>query len=161
MVRFSKFKHCSLMSRITPAAWFFFFLITGWGLSRLFPIPIPFRSFIWKFVSALTVFSLSTLFAVCSIRLYKVHQTSLEPFSQPSVLLTTGPYRISRNPLYIALVAVLAAFGLLLASFWFPILALFLIIVLDRIIIPSEEAVLLKAFGDHYSAYTHHVRRWF
>jgi protein-S-isoprenylcysteine O-methyltransferase Ste14 len=102
----------------------------------------------------------AALFGGSAIRLFAAKQTTLLPFSQASTLLNTGPFRISRNPLYVALVATLFAFGLLLASFWLLISTALLGLALDRFVIRSEESVLSKAFGEQYSAYARRVRRW-
>lgn len=150
----------SFFRRVPPAVWFFAFLLGGWGFDRLLPLPIPFPAFAWQLWPALVLFAAAALFAGSAIRLFAARQTSLLPFSQASALLSSGPFRISRNPLYVSLVVTLVAFGLLLASFWLLISACVLALALDRLVIPAEEAALLEAFGDRYSAYARRVRRW-
>ena len=82
------------------------------------------------------------------------------PFSTPAALLTSGPFRLSRNPLYVASIIFLTAFSPLLDSAWVlatvPVMAL----ALDHFIIPGEEARLRQVFGDRYTAYSGRVRRW-
>lgn len=160
MTHFANGDRASFLGRVPPVAWCFAFLLGGWGLDRLVPLPIPFPSFAWQLWPALVLFAAAALFAGSAIRLFAAKQTSLLPFSQASALINTGPFRISRNPLYVALVATLFAFGLLLASFWLLIFAALLAFTLDRFVIRSEESALLKAFGDQYSAYARRVRRW-
>lgn len=150
----------SFLRRVPPAAWFFALLLGGWGVDRLVPLPIPFPSFAWQLFPAIVLFGASALFAASAIRLFAAKQTSLLPFSQASALLTTGPFRFSRNPLYVALVAALIAFALLLASAWLVLSAVVLLGVLHRFVIPSEEAALSRAFGSAYVAYARRVRRW-
>ncbi len=149
-----------LLLRVPPAIWFFVLLLGGWGLDRVVPLLIPFPSFAWQVWPALAIFAAAGAFAGWAIRLFAVRQTSLLPFSQPAALLSTGPFRVSRNPLYVALVATLCAFGLLLASWWLLIAAAILVFVLDRFIIRPEEAALAQAFGPAYAAYARRVRRW-
>lgn len=150
----------SVLGRIPPALWFFALLFAGWGLDRLVPLPIPFPAFAWQLGPALGLFAAAALFAGWAIRLFAVKRTSLLPFSRASALLDTGPFRVSRNPLYVALVATLGAFGLLLASCWLLIAAALLALALDRFVIPPEEAALAEAFGERYAAYARRVRRW-
>jgi protein-S-isoprenylcysteine O-methyltransferase Ste14 len=152
--------HPSFLGRVPPALWFFALLLAGWGLDRFIPLPIPFPTFAWQVWPALVLFVAAALFAGSAIRLFAANQTTLQPFSPASALLTTGPFRVSRNPLYVALVATLFAFGLLLASFWLLISALVLALALDRFVIPSEESALSNAFGAQYAAYARRVRRW-
>ncbi|MBP1772537.1 MAG: hypothetical protein H6P99_1700 [Holophagaceae bacterium] len=86
--------------------------------------------------------------------------TTPEPNGVASSLLTSGPFRFTRNPLYLALSATLAAFGLLLDSAWVLLLAALLALLLDRFVIQREEARLRTQFGDTYHAYARRVRRW-
>lgn len=154
-------KRCSsLLGRVPPAAWFFALLLGGWGLDRLAPLPIPFPSVAWQLCPALILFVAAALFAASAVGRFFAQDTSLLPFSQASALLTTGPFRLSRNPLYVSLVATLLAFGLLLASVWFVLLAFVLLGALNRFVIPGEEAALLRTFGPAYTAYSRRVRRW-
>lgn len=150
----------SVLGRIPPALWFFGFLLVGWGLDRFVPLPIPFPTFAWQVWPALVLFAAAALFAGWAMRLFAAKQTTLLPFSQASALLHTGPFRISRNPLYVALVATLFAFGLLLASFWLLMAAALLALALDWFVIRHEESALSETFGELYSEYARRVRRW-
>ena len=71
-----------------------------------------------------------------------------------------GPFRFSRHPMYLAMLLVLTAAGAGAAE-WVvlgavPVLA----VLLDRLVVRPEEAELVGAFGDAYSAYARSVRRW-
>ena len=160
MTRTANFDRPSFIVRISPAAYFFAFFFAGYGLDHFVPLPIPFPAFAWQLWPALVLFAASAFFAGSAIRLFAAKQTTFLPFSQATQLIITGPYRISRNPMYVALVTALLAFGLLLASFWFMISAALLALVLDHFVIRSEESELSKVFGEQYSAYTRRVRRW-
>lgn len=160
MTRMADGDSTSLLGRVPPAVWFFTLLLGGWGLDRLAPLPIPFPTFAGQLWPALVLFAAAALFAGSAIRLFAAKQTSLLPFSQASTLLDTGPFRVSRNPLYVALVAALFAFGLLLASFWLLLSSALLALALDRFVIRSEESALSRAFGEQYAAYVRRVRRW-
>ena len=71
-----------------------------------------------------------------------------------------GPFRFTRNPIYLGMVLLLsgAAVGLGSLSPWFVIPPFILAIAFD--VIPAEEAMLTETFGDAYRAYQSRVRRW-
>lgn len=146
--------------RIPPALWFFGWLLAGWGLDRAWPLSIPYPSLAWQLLPALGLFAAATLFAVWAIALFRAQRTTILPFGRATSLLDRGPFRWSRNPLYVALVATLAAFGLLLASCWVLAAAVALWIALDRWVIPEEEERMAELFGESYVRYAARVRRW-
>jgi protein-S-isoprenylcysteine O-methyltransferase Ste14 len=87
-------------------------------------------------------------------------RTAIIPDKPASRLVTTGPFRFSRNPLYVSMI-----FGYLSAAVWIgstPSLLLLpvAIFVLHRYVIRREEAYLTRRFGDDYRAYMTRVRRW-
>lgn len=75
-------------------------------------------------------------------------------------LITHGPYRWIRNPLYSFAVLFFGSLSLL-ASSWFLLLAIGIAIVLIAIRLPKEEAGLLERFGDDYRAYMKRTGRFF
>jgi len=71
-----------------------------------------------------------------------------------------GPYRFTRNPMYVGLAALYAGVTLLVNSLW-PLLLLPVVLVVIRWrVIAREEAYLERKFGDVYRTYTTRVRRW-
>lgn len=86
--------------------------------------------------------------------------TTIKPFQEASALVLEGPYRLTRNPMYVGLVGVLLGFGLLLGSASpFVVVPVFAILV-DVRFIRAEEAALHRTFGAAYSDYKARVRRW-
>lgn len=106
-------------------------------------------------VAAGVAFSLSGLASVVR------HHTTMVPHHPVDRLVTSGAYRISRNPMYAGhLVAYLGA-GLWAATWW-PLIALPLcILATNRLVIEAEEAYLTSRLGGEYRAYRQRVRRWF
>lgn len=88
------------------------------------------------------------------------HGTPVEPGQQPTALVTTGVFRLTRNPIYLSMVMTVAAVGLMIDSLWFPLAAAVLCIALDRLVIAGEERILDRAFTAEYAAYRRRVRRW-
>jgi protein-S-isoprenylcysteine O-methyltransferase Ste14 len=86
--------------------------------------------------------------------------TSPNPWRPSTALVTSGPYRFSRNPMYLGFTFLYVGVSCWANSVW-PILALPLILVfMDRNIIAKEEAYLERRFGDSYREYRDRVRRW-
>ena len=91
---------------------------------------------------------------------FKRMGTTPEPNGVASALLTSGPFRWSRNPLYLGLSLLLVWLGVLLDSAWMLWLTPVLVLLLDRLVIVREEIRLHAQFGQEYLAYTRRVRRW-
>ena len=86
--------------------------------------------------------------------------TAVEPWKPSTVLATDGPYRFSRNPIYVGFAITYAGLAVAMDS---PIaLALLLpcLVVVDRFVVAREEKYLEAKFGESYRAYMRSVRRW-
>ena len=95
-----------------------------------------------------------------SVRELKKRNTTIDFQEMPNRLVTDGPFRISRNPLYLGGVILSLGIAILLGSlitFVFPVA---LLLILDRLHIPAEETRLEKIFGEEYLEYRQQVRRW-
>ncbi len=93
-------------------------------------------------------------------RLFKKTYTTVKPFKDPTVLLTSGPFRISRHPMYLGMVSILLGVAIIhgtIITFLFPIL---FAIIMEFLFIPFEEKNLERLFGVQYLDYKKKVRRW-
>jgi len=87
-------------------------------------------------------------------------RTAIIPHQPATRLVRSGPYRVSRNPMYTALTSLYLGLGLLFNVAW-PLVALPLVLVsLWTFVIRHEERYLRAAFGDEYAAFARDVRRW-
>ena len=88
------------------------------------------------------------------------HRTPIEPHNTPNALISTGPFAITRNPIYVAMALMLAGWalwsGVVLGLVLVP---LFRWIITRRFIL-DEEARLRAAFGPDADAYIANTRRW-
>lgn len=100
------------------------------------------------------------LLAPASALLFGIRRTTLNPIGQPARLVTTGAFRVTRNPMYLGVT--LAYVGLSLVFRRIVPLALlpFAVLLINYIVIPYEEARLRERFGDAYVEYCCRVRRW-
>lgn len=80
-----------------------------------------------------------------------------EPTDQ---LIFTGPYRFSRNPIYLSMVALVGALAVWANSLWFVGLAFIMVVLLNWGVISREEQYLEQKFGEAYERYRSTVRRW-
>jgi protein-S-isoprenylcysteine O-methyltransferase Ste14 len=114
------------------------------------------------FHTPLRVLALALPFSLAAWALltFRRHRTTPEPHGTPTAMVATGPYRFTRNPMYLSLVTLLFGFALKLDSVWLLLPVPVLATLLDRFIIPGEEARLRELFGETYEAYTRRVGRW-
>ena len=97
---------------------------------------------------------------IWSVRSLRKRKTTIEFNEVPDRLVTEGPFRVSRNPIYLSGLILSLGIAIVLGSlitFIFPIMTL---IILDRYYIPAEERILEKTFGNEYRIYKLIVRRW-
>ena len=87
-------------------------------------------------------------------------RTTILPFRPSSSLVTTGPYRFTRNPMYVSLAALYMGGALALNVLWPLLLLPVVLVVVDRAVIRREERYLTHAFGQDYEAYRSRVPRW-
>lgn len=88
-------------------------------------------------------------------------KTTLSPYGKPQRLLQEGPFRFSRNPIYLAFLVIYIGIALLWAQLWAWILLPLAVLLLNFGVIRHEEKLLLQHFGDEYVHYCKKVRRWF
>ena len=82
------------------------------------------------------------------------------PGSQPSALIVGGPYRFSRNPMYVAATALLLSGALAIGSVPFLIPPVGFFLVMHFLYIPHEERRMAGCFGEAYADYRARIRRW-
>jgi len=83
------------------------------------------------------------------------------PTSEPTaVIVSGGPFRFSRNPIYLSMVLLLLGLGVWSNSLWFLMLAAVAALLLNYGVIAREERYLARKFGREYEAYCDRVRRW-
>ena len=147
--------------RIPPPLLFVATFLAGAGLQRLAPLPVPSAHILQSshFVGLGLVVA-AGLMALYCVGTFLVARTTIVPFGSASELVTWGPYRLTRNPMYVSLV--LAYVGV--AALIFQIVPLGLlplpVILISRIVIPFEERRMQEVFGETYVQYRAKVRRW-
>jgi protein-S-isoprenylcysteine O-methyltransferase Ste14 len=87
--------------------------------------------------------------------------TSMIPFNPTTALVTTGPYRFTRNPMYLGMAFLYVGLALALGVIWALLTLPVVIAAVDQLVIALEEGYLVRKFGDPYCDYMRRVRRWF
>lgn len=147
--------------KIPPA---FVFFIFG-GLMYLLDRFLPFGDFDFFGRGYLVKGLLFLAVAIGSVSLFHFFRarTSVDPTlpSKASTLVTNGLYGFSRNPMYLALLLVLLAWGIWLGNAFNTLLAAGFVAYMNRFQIIPEEKALAKLFDKEYVQYCVKVRRWF
>lgn len=136
-------------------------ILIGLALDRLLPLPfaIPEGNGVpWIVAGSLILVGL--LLFTAGVRNFSRAETPL-PTNQPArVLVTTGIYRWTRNPIYLGFFLAYAGIGVAAFSPWILILLLPLVVTIRYGVIAREETYLERRFGDAYRDYKARVRRW-
>jgi len=123
-------------------------------------VPLPFADFPGRVVLGIALIVAGIACAPLLAAAFVARRTSLNPFGTPSVLMTGGLYRLSRNPMYLGVVLIYLGGCLLVQSLWPLPLLLLPLGLLDRVVISYEEASMQRTFGSAYDTYRARVRRW-
>ena len=86
--------------------------------------------------------------------------TSIRPFLPSTALVLEGPYKFTRNPMYLGLTMLVTGVALFSNAVWMLVVLIPTVFVLQREVIAKEERYLEAKFGDEYRAYRSRVRRW-
>jgi protein-S-isoprenylcysteine O-methyltransferase Ste14 len=148
------------LERVPPPFYFATCLVLGVALDLLRPLSLGLADTPRQLAVAVPLLLLGALLGLWALRTFRLVGTPNAPFTEPTHLLTSGPFQYSRNPMYVAQLLILAALGAFLNTPWVLAFVPVLALALDRFIIPGEEARLQHAFGAPYLTYTHQVRRW-
>ncbi len=133
-------------------------LLVGWLGTRVWGDPIDLGEWRVPLGWVLTLFFVG--WNGWSLWLFGRHQTGLLPGQATNVLIEVGPFRVSRNPLYVGLLALYLGLALLAPTFWGLVLFPAAVLLLLWGAIRPEERYLHERFGAPYDDYRRRVRRW-
>jgi protein-S-isoprenylcysteine O-methyltransferase Ste14 len=147
--------------RIPPPLLFVLTFLAGVGLQQLLPIPAPPAAIarIGHFLG-FGLLDAGILIALSCVGLFFWTRTTIIPHRTASKMVTRGPYRLTRNPMYLSLTLAFLGVAGILTQVWPLILLPIPVLVMHRVVIPFEEARMRDAFGESFEAYCGQVRRW-
>jgi protein-S-isoprenylcysteine O-methyltransferase Ste14 len=141
-----------------PPIWLLLGLGLVWFLGTHLPLVRLFGP-VWQAAGVLVAVAGLALILWAALWFWR-KRTTIEPHHDPSALIVEGPYRLSRNPIYLGMLAILTG-----AVLWqgalspVPVPVAFAAILTRRFILP-EEAALRRAFGPEAERYIRATRRW-
>ncbi len=149
------------LARIPAPLMFAAAFAAGAALQHGLALPLPGAGALTALEVAGTLLAnASLLLTLPCLLLFALERTTLLPGSVPSRLVVRGPYRWSRNPLYVALVLAYAGFAGMYQLPWTLALLALPVAWLQWLTIPFEEARMHALFGEDYARYRRRVRRW-
>lgn len=145
--------------KLHPPTAIFVALVAGYVI-RLFVggrLPLP-RAFAEGLGGLLIIVALGLLMA--AMRVFVEHAQPLLPATPAKALFQKGPYKFTRNPIYLAMMLFGAGFGIATSNVWIIITTALIGALIHFLVILPEEAYLERRFGAEYTAYNTKVRRW-
>jgi protein-S-isoprenylcysteine O-methyltransferase Ste14 len=137
------------------------FLAAGIGLGWLVPLlNLPWPPPLGFLIAGGALMALSLLLALPALLEMIFAKTTFHPGHKADALVTSGVYRITRNPMYLSLTLLMAGLGLLSWNLWLVALAPALLLYFQERVVKREETYLAARFGAPYLAYKARVRRW-
>lgn len=131
-----------------------------WGLSGMFPA----LAFTWAyhFIAAVAIAFLGLAASLAGVLTFARARTTMDPKhpEATAMLVRSGIYRYSRNPMYLGVLLVLLAWGVYLGNLLSLLCTLVFIAYITRFQIIPEERLLRAKFGQAFDEYTRQVRRW-
>lgn len=149
-----------MRTRIPPPVIGIFAAFLIWALDQWLPgarIDFPGRH-----AAALSLWLASLLIEVLSIGHFLKARTTVNPMrpERAATLVTSGIYRLTRNPMYVSLAGLLLGWAVWLGNPTGLIVIALFVALMNRVQIIPEERALAAKFGDDYAAYKARVRRW-
>ena len=115
-----------------------------------------------RLVMAVALAVLGSAVSLAGVIAFRRHQTTVNPMAPvtATTIVSTGPYRFTRNPMYVGFVLGLMAWAVFLSNVGAALLVLGCVLYLTQFQIKPEERALLTKFGSPFSDYMASVRRW-
>lgn len=149
----------ALEHRIPPPVVGLLVAAAMWGTARITTatLAVPDPAF-----AAAAIALAGLAFDVAGIVSFLRAKTTVNPLrpEKATVLVSSGVYRITRNPMYVGMLFLLIAWGVYLTSTWALLGPLAFVLYMNRFQIGPEERALEALFGDEFSDYRKKVRRW-
>lgn len=135
-------------------------IVLALGLAFIAPLPLALLPGPLAIVAGLMVILGAIVVDFWAMRTMTAADTTILPHRSSRRLVTGGPFRYSRNPIYVANTAIMLGAGLVAGTWWFWIIAPAAALLTQQLAIVREEKHLAEKFGDTYEIYRKRVRRW-
>ena len=145
-------------NKILPPRVFQIAIVTIVAIHFLCPVWYMYCS-LWRFVGLIPIV-FGAYLNIYSDWLIKKHNTTIKPFEKPKSLIEEGPFRYSRNPIYMGMVLIILGGSLLSGSVLSLIVPIVFALILHFKYIIVEEDILANQFGINYKNYKSKVHCW-
>ncbi|HED35816.1 MAG TPA: isoprenylcysteine carboxylmethyltransferase family protein [Gammaproteobacteria bacterium] len=134
------------------------FILIAVVVNPFFPVTLPLSALLMGAGTGLIL--LPILIAGSAFRQFARNNNPVPPNQPVNGLMVQGPFRFTRNPLYLALALLQAGVGLISGNGWILMTLPLVLLIVSRYVIGREEAYLSRRFGQAYLEYQSRVRRW-
>jgi protein-S-isoprenylcysteine O-methyltransferase Ste14 len=147
------------MLKLPPPIWALAYMLTAAAASALGGWPrVPGLPLVWLGASLIAI---GIVLAVAAAMLFWREATQLNPTSTTNrKLLTSGPFRFTRNPMYLGLTIVALGVAFWVGSWSMFLAPIALFVTANWVHVPFEEEKMHRQFGEAFDAYARKVRRW-
>jgi protein-S-isoprenylcysteine O-methyltransferase Ste14 len=138
------------------------YLLAAIVLMAVLHFLLPLRrvlTFPWRLLG-IVPFLVGVALNLAADRQFTRHGTTVKPFERSTSLITTGVYRISRNPMYLGFVLILLGIAVFLGSLSPFFITVVFAVLMDFVFIQTEERMIATEFGEAWLAYKAMVRKW-
>jgi len=144
--------------RIYPPMYLLIAILFMVMLAFLFPV-LQMIPPVWNLLGLLPI-AVGIIINLVADRFFQQAQTTVNPFEPSSVLAVGSVYSISRNPMYLGFVLILAGIAILLRALSPWLVVIVFAVLIQRVFIRLEEGMLAEQFGAAWDSYCKNTRRW-
>ena len=146
--------------RIPPPILFAAGFVLGVLMSRRWPVNAPWGHVAWVRNAGLPLVGCGLVLVATGIITFRRARTSVLPHHPARVLVTSGIYRFTRNPIYVGMTIAYLGGVLATGAMWALVLLPLVLLLLFALVIRAEERYLRERFPVEYADYWRRVRRW-
>jgi protein-S-isoprenylcysteine O-methyltransferase Ste14 len=133
-------------------------LLLAWALGKVWPVLLHWPA--WTRWAGWCLVVAPFFVFLWAVATFRRHHTVVNPRGEVTTIVTVGPFRYTRNPMYVSLLVLYVGATLGFRLAWAAILLVPVFLTLHYFVVIPEERYLRAAFGERYSAYAQRVRRW-
>jgi len=147
-----------MKKKTLPPTYFFYAIVLMIALHFLLPVSKILR-FPWNLLG-LVPLVVGAILNLIADRDFKRAGTTVKPYEKSTTLVTSGVFRISRNPMYLGMVLILFGIAVLMGTLSPYTIVILFAVLMDQVFIKVEERMLEEVFGETWQEYKMKVRRW-
>lgn len=146
--------------RILPPLVYLAALVLGFAVQLAWPVPLAHEDVTMFLTIGIALIALGAWLIAGALRGFRAASTSVVPVRPTTALVLDGPYRYTRNPMYLGMLLVSVGITLAANAVWPLALLPFVVAIMNREVIVREEKYLSRKFGGEYEVYKRRTRRW-